>query len=82
DSAIMQLGGDLIAVPLGPESAVHAGLMAGYGSARTRADATLVRSGGKTILARADGKVSGYSVGLYGTAYQDSATQMGAYVDA
>jgi len=82
DSAIMQLGGDLIAAPLGSDGAVYAGLMAGYGSARTRADATLVRSGGKTAQARADGRVSGYSVGLYGTAYQDSATQMGAYVDA
>lgn len=55
--------------------------MAGYGSARTRADATLVRMGGATVQARADGKVSGYSVGLYGTAYQDSATRLGAYAD-
>ncbi len=82
DSAIMQLGGDLITAALGRDGAVYAGLMAGYGSARTRADATLVRSGGATAQARANGTVSGYSVGLYGTAYQNGATRLGAYADS
>ncbi|WP_029954703.1 autotransporter outer membrane beta-barrel domain-containing protein, partial [Achromobacter sp. DH1f] len=36
---------------------------------------------GATVQARARGKVSGYSVGVYGTFYQNAATRMGAYAD-
>ena len=57
--------------------------MAGYGDARTRSDATLRLPGsGQTVQTRARGKVSGYSVGLYATAYANDATRLGAYADA
>ena len=57
--------------------------MAGYGDARTRSDATLrLPDSGQTVQTRARGKVSGYSVGLYATAYANDATRLGAYADA
>ena len=81
DSTILQLGGDLIRAPLSQGGAVYAGLMGGYGDARTRSNSTLMLPGGATVQARARGKVSGYSVGLYGTVYQNDTTRMGAYAD-
>ena len=68
---------------LGSAGTLQAGLMAGYGDARTRSDATLRLPGsGQTVQTRARGKVSGYSVGLYATAYANDATRLGAYADA
>jgi outer membrane autotransporter protein len=81
DSTILQLGGDLIKAPLSQGGAVYAGLMGGYGDARTTSNSTLRRPDGATAQVRARGKVSGYSVGLYGTVYQNDATRMGAYAD-
>ena len=60
DSTILQLGGDLIRAPLSQGGAVYAGLMGGYGDARTRSNSTLMLPGGATVQARARGKVSGY----------------------
>lgn len=82
DSAVLQLGGDLLKASLGREGAVYAGLMGGYGDARSRSVSTLVQPGsGQRTHARARGKVSGYSAGIYGTFYQNDATRLGAYAD-
>ncbi|CAB3927878.1 autotransporter family protein [Achromobacter deleyi] len=81
DSSILQLGGDLVRAPLGQHGAVYAGLMGGYGNARTTSLSALRLPTGATVQARARGKVSGYSVGMYGTVYQNDATRMGAYAD-
>ncbi len=81
DSAIVQLGADLIKADLGQSGAVYAGLMGGYGDARVRSTSTLMRPNGAAAHARTDGKLSGYSVGLYGTYYQNDATRLGAYAD-
>ena len=55
--------------------------MGGYGSARSTSTSSLALPGGATAQARARGKVSGYSAGVYGTYYQDDASRMGAYAD-
>ena len=65
----------------GRQGAVHLGLMGGYGSARSTSTSSLALPGGATAQARARGKVSGYSAGVYGTYYQDDASRMGAYAD-
>ena len=83
DSTLLQIGGDVLRTRLGSAGALQAGLMAGYGDARTRSDATLRLPGsGQTVQTRARVKVSGYSVGLYATAYANDATRLGAYADA
>ncbi|NMU93887.1 autotransporter outer membrane beta-barrel domain-containing protein, partial [Achromobacter ruhlandii] len=77
-----RLGGDLLKAPLGREGAVYTGLMGGYGDARSRSVSTLIEPGsGQRTHARARGKVSGYSAGIYGTFYQNDATRLGAYAD-
>ncbi|MBB1628859.1 hypothetical protein A9974_26830 [Achromobacter sp. UMC71] len=82
DSALVQLGGDVLKAPVGKDGAVYAGLMGGYGDARSRSVSTLMLPGTtQQVRARARGKVSGYSVGLYGTLYQNDATRLGAYAD-
>jgi outer membrane autotransporter protein len=82
DSALVQLGGDVLKAPVGKDGAVYAGLMGGYGDARSRSVSTLMLPGTtQQVRARARGKVSGYSVGLYGTVYQNDATRLGAYAD-
>lgn len=81
DSAMLQLGGDLLAMPTSGESAVYVGLMGGYGDARSRSVSTLALSGGKRAYALARGKVSGYAAGLYATWYQNDLTHRGAWAD-
>lgn len=81
DSAMLQLGGDLLAMPACGEGAVHVGLMGGYGDARSRSVSTLALSGGQRAHALARGKVSGYAAGLYATWYQDDLTHRGAWAD-
>ncbi|HIF4730004.1 TPA: autotransporter outer membrane beta-barrel domain-containing protein [Citrobacter amalonaticus] len=71
---VMQLGGDLAQWSSGNADRYHLGLMAGYANQKARAENQ--RNGN-----RADSRVSGYSVGLYGTWLQDNATHEGAYVD-
>jgi outer membrane autotransporter protein len=57
--------------------------MGGYGEARSRSTSTLMLPGsGAKVHARARGKVSGYSVGMYATVYQNDATRLGAYADS
>ncbi|MCE4054105.1 autotransporter outer membrane beta-barrel domain-containing protein [Pseudomonas sp. Au-Pse12] len=82
-SDMLQLGGAVLRRPLGSEGAFYAGLMAGYGDARIDSASTLMRRETDTaVRARAQGKVSGYSAGVYGTFYADDVNRLGAYVDS
>ncbi len=81
ESYVLQFGGDLWQAPLGDNGALHMGPMAGYGQARSTSTSRLVLPGGEARRTQARGKVSGYSVGVYGTAYQNDATRLGAYAD-
>ncbi|WP_181184484.1 autotransporter outer membrane beta-barrel domain-containing protein [Cupriavidus pinatubonensis] len=56
------------------EDRVHLGLMAGYGYARSNAEAA-------ANPARAHGTVEGFSLGAYGTWYQNDEHKLGTYVD-
>lgn len=71
---VMQLGGDIAQWSSDNADRFHLGLMAGYANQKSRAKNQ--RNGN-----HADGSISGYSVGLYGTWLQDDKTQDGAYVD-
>ncbi|MFS9379135.1 autotransporter outer membrane beta-barrel domain-containing protein [Citrobacter sp. ANG330] len=71
---VVQLGGDIAQWSSNNTDRYHLGLMAGYANQKSRAENQ--RNGN-----RADSRVSGYSVGLYGTWLQDNATFEGAYVD-
>ncbi|HCB3238162.1 TPA: autotransporter outer membrane beta-barrel domain-containing protein, partial [Citrobacter amalonaticus] len=71
---VMQLGGDIAQWSSDNTDRYHLGLMAGYANQKARAENQ--RNGN-----RADSRISGYSVGLYGTWLQDNATHEGAYVD-
>jgi autotransporter family porin len=71
---VMQLGGDIAQWSSDNTDRYHLGLMAGYANQKARAENQ--RNGN-----RADSRVSGYSVGLYGTWLQDNTTHEGAYVD-
>lgn len=68
---VMQLGGDILEWSSDSANRFRLGLMAGYANQKTRAENQ--RNG-----YRADSRISGYSVGLYGTWQQ---TSEGAYVD-
>ncbi|HEM6736278.1 TPA: autotransporter outer membrane beta-barrel domain-containing protein [Citrobacter amalonaticus] len=72
---VMQLGGDIAQWSSDNTDRYHLGLMAGYANQKARAENQ--RNGN-----RADSRISGYSVGLYGTWLQDNATHEGAYVDS
>lgn len=72
-SYMMQLGGDL-AVWQVAEGYLHVGLMAGYGDAKNTSTARFTRT-------TADGKVKGYSSGIYGTWFQNQDTNLGLYLD-
>ncbi len=82
DTAILQMGADLLSTRLGQQGVLRAGVMAGAGDARTHARSTLTHPGtGLPINVDARGKVTGYSVGIYATAYANDATRLGAYAD-
>ncbi|HCU0293258.1 TPA: autotransporter outer membrane beta-barrel domain-containing protein [Citrobacter sedlakii] len=72
---VMQLGGDIAQWSSDNTDRFHLGLMAGYANQKARAENQ--RNGN-----RADSRISGYSVGLYGTWLQDNETHEGAYVDS
>ncbi|MEN4918953.1 autotransporter outer membrane beta-barrel domain-containing protein [Achromobacter spanius] len=83
DSSMVQIGGDVLHAPLGKDGQLVAGVMAGYGDARAHSRSRLMLPGSNdTVGADAQGKVRGYSAGVYATAYADSATRMGAYADS
>lgn len=72
NSLVVQGGGEFLTLPVGSGS-VALGAMAGYGH---------VNSTSKTRSADSDGRVDGYSVGLYSTWYQNGAGRAGAYADS
>ncbi|WP_434779650.1 autotransporter outer membrane beta-barrel domain-containing protein [Neisseria sp. Ec49-e6-T10] len=74
DSNLIHLGGDIGKWQV-QEGNLHLGLMGAYG--QTESD---VRS--KKTGTTAKGKVTGYSVGLYGTWFADEAQGKGLYVDS
>lgn len=83
DQTLLQLGGDLLQHRIGEDGVVYAGVMAGFGDARTDSVSTLyLPAASNTVKARADGKVSGYSAGIYGTYYANDKTRTGAYIDS
>ncbi len=83
DTAMLQMGADLVSTRLGQQGVLKAGVMAGAGDARTHATSQLIHPGtGMAMRADARGKVTGYSVGIYATAYADDATRLGAYADS
>lgn len=75
DAFLLHGGIELAKWQVGSETdRAHAGLMASYGNASTSADAA-----GNVFHAK--GKVEGWSVGAYGTWYQNDENRLGAYVD-
>lgn len=72
---VMQLGGDLVQGSFNGTDSLHLGAMAGYGNARSKSDAAVTGY-------HSEGHVNGYSLGLYGTWYQQPETRTGAYVDS
>lgn len=72
---VMQLGGDLVQGSVNGTDSLHLGAMAGYGNARSKSDAAVTGY-------HSEGHVNGYSLGLYGTWYQQPETRTGAYVDS
>ncbi|NUU69117.1 autotransporter outer membrane beta-barrel domain-containing protein [Enterobacteriaceae bacterium BIT-l23] len=72
---VAQLGGDLAQWSSDDHDRFHLGLMAGYGNSHNNTQSSVSGHGSK-------GSVTGYSVGLYGTWYQNDADNTGAYVDS
>ncbi|WP_353739746.1 autotransporter outer membrane beta-barrel domain-containing protein [Yersinia frederiksenii] len=72
---VMQLGGDIVQWSHNGTDRFHLGLMAGYGNSKSTSESRL--SG---YSARAS--VDGYSTGVYGTWYANSADKTGLYVDS
>jgi len=72
---LLQIGGDLGKWSVDGDDSLHVGTMAGYGNAQSNTDSTVTGH-------RSQGEVSGYSLGMYGTWYQNAATQTGAYIDS
>ncbi|WP_411754049.1 autotransporter outer membrane beta-barrel domain-containing protein, partial [Serratia sp. (in: enterobacteria)] len=73
DLDVMQIGGELQHAV--GEGRLHTGMMLGYGSADTRATSDLSGRDAK-------GKVTGTSVGVYGTWYQNAKAPSGLYLDS
>ncbi|WP_407244619.1 autotransporter outer membrane beta-barrel domain-containing protein [Klebsiella aerogenes] len=71
---VAQLGGDIAQWSSDGADRFHLGVMAGY--ANQHSNTRNHRNGYS-----ADGSVSGYSTGLYGTWFQDNEEKTGAYVD-
>lgn len=70
----MQMGGDLNVWTLNNGGYFHLGVMGGYGDFKntSRSEAT---------GSKADGKVKGYTAGIYGTYFANQDTNLGLYVD-
>ncbi|WP_186371690.1 autotransporter outer membrane beta-barrel domain-containing protein [Yersinia alsatica] len=72
---VMQLGGDIAQWSNDGLDRFHLGVMAGYGNSKSTTESRL--SGYS-----ASASVDGYSTGLYGTWYANSADKTGLYVDS
>ncbi|HID8743713.1 TPA: autotransporter outer membrane beta-barrel domain-containing protein [Enterobacter mori] len=71
---VMQMGGDIAQWSSDGENRYHLGVMAGYANQKSNARNHVNGN-------RADGSISGYSAGLYGTWLQDNEAKTGAWVD-
>lgn len=71
---VMQLGGDIAQWSNNGMDRFHLGVMAGYGSSKSRTDS-------KFSDYNAKGTTDGYSVGVYGTWYANEADKSGIYID-
>lgn len=72
DTSLLQVGADVVDWTAG-KSRVNAGVMAGMGRANSESS---------SLIYGAKGKVTGRSLGVYGTWYGSSSDATGAYVDA
>lgn len=72
---IAQMGGDIAQWTTNGKDRLHVGLMAGYGNDNNRTSSYLTGY-------RSNGSVEGYSLGLYGTWYQNNLEKTGLYVDS
>lgn len=69
---VVQMGGDLVRLS---EERLHLGVMAGYGNSKSKTVSNVTENSSR-------GSVSGYSIGLYGTWYDDIANKTGLYLDS
>lgn len=72
---VLQLGGDLAQWSSNAQDRWHLGVMAGYANQHSNTQSNRVGY-------KSDGRISGYSAGMYATWYQDDANKTGAYVDS
>ncbi|WP_096955570.1 autotransporter outer membrane beta-barrel domain-containing protein [Escherichia coli] len=72
---LLQLGGDLAQWSSNAQDRWHLGVMAGYANQHSNTQSNRVGY-------KSDGRISGYSAGLYATWYQNDANKTGAYVDS
>ncbi|KNC89219.1 hypothetical protein GM30_08970 [Trabulsiella odontotermitis] len=72
---VLQLGGDIAQWSTDGLDRWHLGVMGGYANEHSNTRSDRVGYG-------SDGRISGYSAGLYGTWYQNDADKTGAYVDS
>lgn len=72
---VAQLGGDVAQWTSNDTNRFHLGLMWGYGRGSSDTDTQYSRY-------RSSGKIEGYSVGLYGTWYNNDTDKTGLYVDS
>ncbi|EOS4494099.1 autotransporter outer membrane beta-barrel domain-containing protein [Escherichia coli] len=70
-----ELGGDLAQWSSNAQDRWHLGVMAGYANQHSNTQSNRVGY-------KSDGRISGYSAGLYATWYQNDANKTGAYVDS
>ncbi|HFU8837218.1 TPA: ECSE_1600 family autotransporter [Escherichia coli] len=72
---VLQLGGDLAQWSSNAQDRWHLGVMAGYANQHSNTQSNRVGY-------KSDGRISGYSAGMYATWYQNDANKTGAYVDS
>lgn len=72
---VLQLGGDLAQWSSNAQDRWHLGVMASYANQHSNTQSNRVGY-------KSDGRISGYSAGLYATWYQNDANKTGAYVDS
>lgn len=72
---VVQLGGDLAQWHGNSQDRWHLGIMGGYANEHSN-------TRNERVGYRSDGRIDGYSVGMYGTWYQNDADKVGAYVDS
>jgi autotransporter family porin len=75
DYKVFQIGGDILTSAFSDQDQLYIGLTSGYAKQNSNTRNHLSRYSSY-------GKVEGYSVGLYGTWYQDTQQRTGAYVDS